>query len=192
MKKLSLTSQNAFYLLLAVLIISIVAVIFMLKWANGQLEAKSNAIAEKREQSAMLERQTEQARLYKTELEELGDLTEVVDTILPESKSQENVVGELVDIAAKRGLKLENIAFAGSADEKNPETSQTEKVKELPGVFALKVETQIVTNYENVLQFLEDLENNRRQFEVTSLAIEPKEDGVNFTASLSISTYIKP
>ncbi len=192
MKRLSLTPKTAFYGLLGALGIVLLGVGFMLNWANGQLQVQAESIAEKRIESETLERQTAQAQLYKQELEELGELTDVVDAVLPNSKSQENIVGELIDIAAKRGLQLENISFGGSADAQNPETSQTERVDGLAGVFSLVVQTQIETDYENVLQFLEDLENNRRQFEVTSLSIAPREDGVNFTATLAITTYIKP
>ncbi len=192
MKRIQLNSQTAFYGLIAALVIVLLGVGVMLNWANKQLRVQAESIAEKRVEAESLERQTAQARLYKQELEELGKLTGVVDAVLPDSKSQENIIGELIDIAAKRGLQLENISFGGSADAQNPETSQTEKVDGLPGVFSLVIQTQIETDYENVLQFLEDLENNKRQFEVTSLSLSPREDDINFIATLSITTYIKP
>jgi Tfp pilus assembly protein PilO len=188
---MKLTSKITFFSLLAALAIVIIAVGFMLYWSNSQLENRSASIEEKRMIAAELDAKTVAASKLKEELQQKSELVTVASDVLPDSKSQENIVGELIDIAASRGLKLESISFAGGQTVVDPETSQTEKVDGLPGVFSLSINTSIETDYENVLQFLEDLENNKRQFEVTNLSISPSEDEL-FSVLLSIVTYIKP
>jgi Tfp pilus assembly protein PilO len=188
---MKLTPKTSFYGLLALLLVVLAVVVASLYWSKSQLDQRSETIDEKRQQTAELDSKIDAAIKLRQELEVKSELVTVTEEILPSSKSQENIVGELIDIAANRGLKLASIAFSGAQSSADPETSQTEKVDGLPGVFSLNVTTSIETDYENVLQFLEDLENNKRQFEVTSLSISPNE-GSQFTVSLSIVTYIKP
>ena len=185
------TSKTSFFGLIGALVLVLGLVIFMMYWSKSQLNNRSTSIDDKRMQVQELEAKTEAATKLRTELEEKSDLVQVVNDVLPDSKSQENIVGELIDIAATRGLQLANISFSGAQNSTDPETSQTEKVDGLPGVFSLNLTTAIETDYENVLQFLEDLENNKRQFEVKSLSISPNE-GDQFSVSLTIVTYIKP
>jgi Tfp pilus assembly protein PilO len=187
---MAVSSKQSFFGFLGGLILVLVAVALMMYWANSQLESRSASIQQKQAESQELDDKTARAGQLKDELKEYGDLISVTSDIVPNTKTQENIVGELIDIAAGRGLKLENISFGGSADVANPETSQTEKVDGMPGVFSLTVSTSIETDYENVLQFLEDLETNKRQFEVTNLSISPTDE--IFSVSLSIVTYIKP
>ena len=188
---MKLTPKSSFFGLLAALALVAGIVLLTLYWSKTQLEDRSAMIEEKQAQTDELDAKTAAAILLREELAEKSELVAVTSDIVPDSKSQENIVGELIDIAAGRGLQLETISFAGAQNTTNPETSQTEKVAGLPGVFSLTVNTSIETDYENVLQFLEDLENNKRQFEVTSLSISPNEFDT-FSVSLSIVTYIKP
>lgn len=189
--KLSMSTKKSFYLLLVCLVLVLGGIGYTLYWANSQLESRSEVIQQKRAESDDLENKIANASTLKEELETVSDIIDATNGILPDTKSQENIVGELVQIANNRGLQLNSISFRGSSDTENPETSQTEKVDGVSGVFSIPIQTSIETNYENVLQFLEDLENNKRQFEVTDLSISPKENG-DFAASLSIVTYVKP
>lgn len=188
---MKVTSKIAFYSLLGALAVVTVAVAFMLYWSNTQLENRSASIETKRALAAELDAKTTAATKLKDELQKNSELIGVAKDVLPGSKSQENIVGELIDIAANRGLKLESIAFSGGQNISDPETSQTDLVDGMPGVFSLGLNTSIETDYENALRFLEDLENNKRQFEVTNLSINPVE-GDLFTVTLTIVTYIKP
>ncbi len=188
---MKLTPKTSFFGLLGALALVSIAVIFTLYWSKSQLDNRSQTIDEKRTQVQELDTKTEAAIQLREELEENAELVQVTEDILPDSKSQENIVGELIDLAAGRGLQLATISFAGAQSSSDPETSQTEKVDGLPGVFSLRLSTAIETDYENVLQFLEDLENNKRQFEIQSLSISPN-DGDQFSVSLAIVTYIKP
>ncbi len=194
MRKVS--SKQAFYGFCGGIVIAFITTGLLTYWANGQLDLRKSQINQKKTESQELDNKINRAKSLREELLRLQDINQTSTEVLPNIKSQENIIGELISIAAKRGLSLESIAFSGGGDSKagaNPETSQSIAVKEVPGVFGLSIQTSITTDYENVLQFLEDLENNKRQFEVTEISITPDPvDTSLFTTQLSLVTYIQP
>lgn len=194
-KKLRFSPKQAFYGICASIFVVLAGTGLLMYWANNQLEARKAQINEKRLSSQELDNKILSAQSLRQQLEEKQEITSVTSDVLPSSKSQEDIVGELLAIAAKRGLSLESISFDGGTATKSasPETSQAVAVKEIPGVYSLSIQTAIETDYENVLQFLEDVENNRRQFEVTTISISPTSSNPNtFTAQLTLVTYLQP
>lgn len=187
------TSKQAFFGLCAGIVLSLAGTVFILYWANSQLEIRKDQINEKRTESQELDNNITRAKSLREQLDELSDIVKVSSEVLPSSKSQENIVGELLALASKRGLTLESISFEGaSSDPTNPETSQAELLKDISGVYSLGIQTSITTDYENILQFLEDVENNKRQFEITDISIAPVPDTNQFDAQLTLVTYIQP
>jgi len=195
MTKASPTKQ-AFFALITSLLLSVAGTVYMLYWSGNQLDIRRMQIADKHAESLELDIKTANATGLRTQLNELSDISSISSSVLPNSKSQENIVGELILLSANRGITLDTISFgAGSGKAINPETSQATAVKEIPGIFSLSIQTSVRTDYENLLQLLEDIENNKRQFEVTDLSISPStgegSEGI-FEVQLSLVTYIQP
>ncbi len=194
MRKLS--PKQSFYGFCGGIFVTFAATGFIMYWANSQLEARKSQITLKKTESQELDTKITRAKSLREELVTLRDITTVSSEVLPSEKSQENIIGELISIASKRGLSLETIAFEGGAAataNANPETSQAVSIKEVPGVFSLGIQTSIATDYENILRFLEDIENNKRQIEVTNISITPDPTNPNlFDAQLKLVTYIQP
>jgi len=189
----NISSKQAFYGLLASLALALVGTGYIMYWGNAQLEDRNAQINEKRLESQELEDKTTRAQGLREQLNELSDIAQISSDVLPSSKSQENIVGELLSLASGRGVTLSSISFGGGGSSTNPETSQAKQVKEIPGVFSIDIQTSIQTDYENILQFLEDVEENKRQFEVTDISIAPIAGTPDqFNAQLTLVTYIKP
>lgn len=193
---MKLSSKQAFYGFCAGILVVLAGTGFTMYWAKNQLEARRLQINEKRVESQELDDKTARAKTLREQLNELSDIVSVSAEVLPDAKSQENIVGELLSLAANRGISLETIAFDGGSatGSSNPETSQATQVVGMTGVFSLGVQTSVETDYENILQFLEDIENNKRQFEVTNISIAPSatEGSSLFSAQLTLVTYIQP
>lgn len=187
--------KKFFYSLCAGLGLSVVVILYGIYWANGQLGSRSETLTQMSSELADLDERIQNAKQLESELEDLTETSQLVLEVLPDSKSQENIVGELISIASGRGIELENITFGGNAGSTTPETSQTERVEGLAGVYSIEVKSSFTTTYENLLTFLEDLETNKRRLEVIEIGISPKDTPSGpalFSASLTILTYLKP
>ncbi|MEM6997955.1 MAG: hypothetical protein AAF413_03535 [Patescibacteria group bacterium] len=186
--------KKLFYSLSGGMVLIILGIGYGVYWANGQLRTSSTEISTKRTDLEILDAKVDNAQVLNNQLEDLRETQELVREVLPGSKSQENIVGELIAIASNRGVSLDEIAFSnGPSAPGAPEGSTA--VKGINGVFSLTVNTSIETDYENILGFLEDLENNKRRFEVIDISITPPAEDTNtnlFGAQLTIVTYLKP
>lgn len=170
---------------------------YAMYWANGQLATRSQGIASLEAKVSETEGKIVNASSLKSELESNQSLREVAAGVLPDSKSQENIVGELISIADERGITLDGISFSGGNAGRvtSYDQTQTQKVDGIPGVLSIAIDTTVKSTYSNILSLLEDIENNRRRFEVVNINITPNSaEGVvlDYTAELDIITYIKP
>ncbi len=118
--------------------------------------------------------------------------------ILPDSKSQSEVVAELTKFATKSNMKIQALTFgAGDATQTDPNLSQTEKVEGLAGVRVLNASLSFASEpaivYSNFLLFLNQIETNQRKMEVTTLTITPNLDDPNTisAATVTINIFLK-
>lgn len=86
---------------------------------------------------------------------------------------------------------------AGAADSKAANLSQLTALKNIPGVYQLPItinnDATHPVSYANFINFLNDLEHNRRTSQVQTISIQPdaKSRGA-ITFSLTLNEYIKP
>lgn len=130
-------------------------------------------------------------------LQELAYVNELAKEVLPPEKIQSNLLGEVLANAEDAGIFLSSIAFSGSIDEKNPQLSQTVELKDVPGVRALQFTVDMSSiSYSQLLDFLENLEKNRRKMQVESLTITPEleddQQSDKVSANITVNVYIKP
>jgi len=191
-----MTPKKIFYSMCAGLVLTITGVGYSLYLANTQLKQRALDISQLNAEVDTLDTQIDNARTLKSELEDLQEVSRLTSEVLPAEKSQENIVGELVQIATNRNITLNSINFTGGAGGPAGGVTQSEKVDGIPGVFSLKVQTSFESSYSTILELLRDLENNKRRFEVTDISISPNQTETAgtplFNASLDIVTYIKP
>lgn len=192
---MDLTAKKLFYVMCAGLIVGVLSAGYALYWANGQLEARANDINLLNIEKENLNKKIANAKNLEAKLDESQAIIEVANEVLPESKTQENIVGELIAIAAARNITLESINFNGSSTTNSPVT-QADKVDGVAGVFSIGLTTSFATSYDNLLQLLRDLEGNKRRFEVTEIDITPNKDEngnvLSYSAQLTILTYVRP
>ncbi len=191
-----MTPKKLFLATSAGLVLGIGLIGYGLFWGDSVLNMRADEISQLKADQEDLDVRIENAKNLRDQLSEFDDISSLTKEVLPDTKTQENIVGELISIAANRGISLESINFVGGAGESNNvELSQAEAVEGIPGVFSIQISTSLSTSYANILNILEDIEGNKRRFEVTDISISPtaSEDGItNFSASLQIVTYIKP
>lgn len=88
-------------------------------------------------------------------------------------------------------------AAAGAANSKTTKLSQLTPLKNIPGVYQLPItinnDAAHPVRYGNLIEFLSELEHNRRTSQVQTITLQPAtDDRSSITFSLTLSEYIKP
>ncbi|MCA9349164.1 hypothetical protein KC878_03420 [Candidatus Saccharibacteria bacterium] len=196
MKSVNFDAKKFFYILIGLLVLGGIATGYGLAWANKQLADRAQKISLLNLQADELDKKIINAHKLQAELSSNQDLLTTASEVLPRTKNPENIVGELISIAAKLGIELESINFVGGSTSANSPISQSDKVDDIPGVYSIGISTGFSTSYEKLLKLLEDLENNKRRFEITDIDITPIENDsgaiASYVTQLTILTYVRP
>lgn len=191
-------SKKAFFLMIAVLIITVAGAGGAFYFADGMLQKKSKQISDlKADQEAV----TQQIAIYedaRKKIEELAFIEEVASQVLPESKEQADVIAELRSFAENSDMTIQSMNFSGSVA-KDPGTnldlSQTTQLKDVTGVRVLPVDLVFTTGpegptFESLISFLEKIENNRRKMQVTDISLTPNNNNRELLSSIAMSVNI--
>lgn len=185
---------------------------------DAMLKKQSDKLVEAKLENQLLDTQQASLLLAKDDLEKFSELSDIAKQIVPSDKDQAKTTRELVKIAEQSGINIATITFPQSnlGEKKAPvaaptegeqteaapapptsSISQAEPSKGIPGLYELQITLTSSAGqpatYNQLIDFLERLENNRRTSHVTALSITPDANN-NSTVSFSITltVYIKP
>lgn len=183
--------------MLIVLLATIAGGLGMLYVSDKLLSGRANEIARLKAEDQALDANILTAHKNQQTMQELAYVNELAKEVLPPEKIQSNLLGEVLANAEDAGIFLSSIAFSGSIDEKNPQLSQTVELKDVPGVRALQFTVDMSSiSYSQLLDFLTNLEKNRRKMQVESLTITPEveneQQSDKVSANITVNVYIKP
>jgi hypothetical protein len=177
-------------------------------------------VAQKAKSQALAQEQLGLAAAKKS-IAKYAELETISHAVVPEDKNQAEAVREIVNIAAANGIKLSTINFpasslgntasgtpigASNAPAATPSPSSTVPtkslsqlipVKNIPGVYQLTIsvtnDSAQTVRYDKFINFLSDLEHNRRTAQVNNITIQPDiNDRTYLTFTLGLNEYIKP
>ncbi len=184
--------------------------------ANKLLVAQAGKLTSAKAKSQALEQEQISLDRAKKEIKTYGSLNKIAEAVVPQDKNQAEAVREIVNIAAQNGVTLASITFpestlgslpgggssTGSAalpkvTSNTGRLSQLTPVKNIPGVYQLPITIKSDSNapvqYDRFINFLSDLEHNRRTAQVESITLQPDaKDTNNVNFDLTLSEYIKP
>lgn len=211
-----MNSKRLFYVLagsVALLTIGIFAGVY---GANTLLQGAAKKVLDAKSQSAALDQQHTRAAKAKADVEKYRELGSIAKSIVPQDKDQAQTVRQLVRIAADNGVIISNITFPGStlgagaaggaagatapapaAGGTSTALSQLIPVPAISGVYSLNISLESEPTksvpFDKFLNFLNDLEHNRRTALVTGISItpDPKKAG-NVSFTLNLQEYVKP
>lgn len=187
---------------------------------NSALIAKSTKLTALKAKSKALALENLSLQKAKKDIKKYAGLNSIAKVIVPEDKDQALAVREIVNIAARNGVRLSAINFpsstlgqapagvagaaAGAAaakpipvNSKTTALSQLIPVKSIPGIYQLSItvigDSNNPVRYSEFTNFLKALENNRRTAQVNSITLAPdakNPDRLTFT--LTLNEYIRP
>lgn len=198
-----MNSKRTYFVLLGVNCVLIFALLAGAYVANSLLVSRSKRLVEQRLQTSTLNAQATALGKAKQDVANYSELSNIAKSIVPQDKDQAQTVREIVNIAAKNGIKLGSITFPSSTlgQKATPGTtssiSQLAAVPGLSGVLSLQIVVQSDPNapilYSKLLDFLDDLEHNRRTALVSDISLTPNSNNNNkLTFNLTLDEYLKP
>lgn len=216
-----MTSKRLHIIFVAIIVLMFASLLGGAYAINSVLTKKGQQLTNLKAQTKALEQEQIGLKKAKKQIAQYAELQKITKAIVPQDKSQAEAVRELVNIAAKNGITLASIAFpsstlgtgtsvkpgtptsaapAPSASSQNTTTnnlSQLQPVPNIPGVYLLEINVQNDEKrpiaYRQFINFLDDLEHNRRTAQVSGIAIQPDKKNTSLlTFTLTLNEYIKP
>ena len=201
--------------LICLMVIGGVCALFI---GNNMLKTNSDALVQLKLENKVLEEQQVSLLQANKDIEKYAELENVTKSIVPQDKDQAKTVREIIKIAEESGIGISSITFPNStlgtaapkpatteqsSDSPKPATpaappvSQVTPVSGITGVYQLEITIQsdadTPISYENLINFLTRLEQNRRTAQVAEINIQPKASDIHtLTFNIVINVFIKP
>lgn len=214
-----MNSKKVFFAMIGLLVLLSGLGIAGMYFGNSMLQKESGKLVQLKLENQLLDEQQTALTRANQDIETYAELESIAKAIVPQDKDQARAVREIVKIAQETGVVLQTISFPTStlgqekpkaapatpaedaapapAAPAAPAITQVKPVEGIPGVFSLEVSLQSnaanPSSYNNFLEFLARLEQNRRTAQVGTINIQPdKADRNLLTFNLTVSLYIKP
>jgi hypothetical protein len=206
-----MNSKRVFYLMAAMIGILVCAIVASAYLANTILSKKAASLNDLKLQSKVLEEKQLSLVKAKKDVQKYSTLEAIAKTIVPQDKDQALTVREIVKLADESGIKLSSINFPSSSlgnpgaarpatpagGAAAPNLTQVEPVTGNPGLYVLPITisqgSATPVPYNQFIDFLSRLEQNRRTAHVSSIVLQPSSNNRNMLSfTLTLDQYIKP
>lgn len=192
-----MTPKRLYFAMIGCLALAILGSLGGIYWANGMLKSKSQTVA-----GLMAERdaQTDQInklRSSKNTADQSQKLNDLINSLLPKQKKQENLVADIIYTSTKQAGVLDsqitNISFNNSGAPTS--LSGTSQSKDIQGVYVYPFTLQLKDiSYQTMLQLFSEFERNKRIIQADQVQIAPDKSkpGYLTSVSLSLKTFVQP
>ncbi len=203
-----MNAKRVFYLGLGGLIVLIALCVAGTYYANKRIQAEGKKLYELKLESSVLERQNKALEQAKRDIRQYEELEKIAKSVVPQEKDQARTVLELVNLAAEAGIRVTSVEFPQSelgqaarrgskAPVTNNNLTQLTPLTSPKGVYSMQItvqaDPQSPVSYNQLIDYLTRLENNRRTAQVTNISISPSSDNRSqVTFTLSLNSFVKP
>ncbi|MBA3758479.1 hypothetical protein H0X10_02515 [Candidatus Saccharibacteria bacterium] len=208
-----MSNKRVFYVMIAAIVLTTGIATASVVLGSSMLKKKSLELTELKIQDRLIEEQQIALVQANKDIEKYEDLETISKSIVPQDKDQAITVREIIKLADASKIKISTISFptstlgqkappvAPSADGTTPKVqappiSQVKPVDGIQGLFQLEVTIQvneIAPTYNQLIEFLGKLEQNRRTAQVTSISIDPSATNRNLVEfNLTMNVFVKP
>lgn len=185
----SLKPKQFFFGLLAVNVVLLAAGAAGYYVALGHIKTTSDRLSQQLAEQAAAESQL--SDLAKTDAQYRHDIVPILpllDTTLPRSKNQTEILAQLQQLAGDSGITLANVSFTSPS---GLPTATSQTVKAGP-VLALPITFQLNGSFNQLQTFLGKVEKLSRFTNVTTLAVTRPDKTKPITYNITLNVYVKP
>jgi hypothetical protein len=221
-----INGKRLYFLQIGILVLVCVGLLVGAQFIAGLLTKESAKLVDAKARIAALQKEQGQLSKAKQDIKEYTELYNIARTVVPQSKDQAQAVRQIDLLARANGVAIESITFpsstlgsgsapaagAGAAAKPagpsaaagSPTLSQLKPVPTIPGVYNLQLivtsSTSDLVRFNQLINFLSDLERNRLTALVSTISIAPGggQSGTagatlsSFAFTLTLDIYIKP
>ncbi len=173
----------------AILVVSIVAAMALLYFANQKLTSMAEQTARLKAESQVAEQQIQTYQKTKEKVESLDYVNELAGKVLPENEEQSVIVAELSQFALRSRLSVAQINFPESNTGSSRRSTTETNIAVPKGVATIPITIQFAddSRYENLLEFLRYVEENRRKMQVTNISLTPNSEDRSRLSEVTVS-----
>lgn len=209
-----MTPKKAFFITLGLLVVASLITIASVVLGTSMLKKKSAELIELKIQDQLIEEQKVALVQASKDIEKYQELETIAKTIVPQDKDQAKTVREIITLADQSRIKINSITFPDSTLGTNqaspspsssgttttpkaqtPAISQVKPVDGITGLYQLEVTIaadQVAATYNQLIDFLSRLEQNRRTAQVTTISINPGANRNLVEFDLTMNVFVKP
>lgn len=200
-----MTPKRMFFAMLGVVVLLLALCGVSTYFAQKLIVDQGSKLTAHKLEQEVLDRQVTSLQQAKQDIAEYESLELIARSVVPQDKDQARTVLELVQIASRHSITITGVTFPdsqlgqGSGKKKtaDPKLTQLTPLDSPKGVYAMEIMIETdpddPVSYEQLVGFLDSLENNRRTAQVTNISINPDSDNRNIvTFALSLTSYVKP
>lgn len=186
-----MSAKKAFIIICSLVLLTLVGGGAVYYFADQYLSRKAHEISVLKADLEIVELKIATARQAETDLERLSFIKDIADEVLPPDKIQSDVVGELVEFARDANVRLDAINFQPTDTQAQVPISQTEPLQGVPGVNTLPITLTINGSYNNILEFLKNIETNRRKMQVETMSLSPDAETGRLSSNIEVNVYVR-
>lgn len=177
---------------LAVLVIAASAGVF---FANQRLTAIAEETARMSADIEVAKKKTAAYASAEQQIASLSYVGDLAEKVLPGSQEQSVVVAELSAFATRERLTVSGIEFVEQAKTTKTKSKDKDKKAAVPkGVEIVPVIVKLSNApYEDLISFMETVEQNQRKMQITSINLKPDVDqrSVLSEVAVTLNLYVK-
>ncbi|HET9850158.1 MAG TPA: hypothetical protein VFP35_00815 [Candidatus Saccharimonadales bacterium] len=195
-------------ILLAGLSACVLVFIILAVGGLSKLSAKGSDVSALKQKTQAADAQLSNLEIAKKQIAKYSYFKTVASTVIPNDKDQAQAVLDIFQMADQAGISLQTVNFPtsnlGLKTSSISALSQALPVKGIPGLYSVQliitpetgsqVPSAKQVTYQKLINFLQDIENNRRTAQIAGLVLQPVANApgnqINFTLTLNI--FIKP
>lgn len=208
-----MTAKRLYFILLASMGLLVVGAGAMVYFGYNFMSKSSDSLVNAKLENIAIEEQEINYAKARKDLEKYEDLGVLLRDVLPKEKDQALAVRELYNIGDETNISVDSIQFpASSLGQKpaataggttpttttNSTVTQAKAVEGLSGVLGIDVELTLKPKsgtsipYDNMIQFLQKVELNRRSMQIKKITVTPDAKNGGLTFNITLTIFVKP
>ena len=191
-----MNSRKFFFITLALLFVSILSIISAFYWGGSQLQIKSDEVSALLSERDVSREKILQLQSAQQDVENLDDVSLLLDRLLPQKKEQEKLIADIIFTATSEAdipfSQVSSFSFSGGSEPSD--LSGTIASPGNPGVYEYPFTLQIIeVDYTTLLKLRHEIQTNGRIVQVENIQTSPS--GLNsstVSATIAAKAYIRP
>ena len=209
-----MTPKRAFFITIASLALAAILFVAVIVLGSSMLQKKSSDLVELKLQYQLIEEQEVALVQANKDIEKYQELETISKAIVPQDKDQAKTVRELITLADQSRIRIGSISFPDSTlgtkpaapvtssgattttpKAAAPTISQVKPVEGINGLYQLEVTLSVrdvAPTFNQLIDFLERVEQNRRTAQVSTISITPDATNNRVEFDLTMNVFVKP